>query len=724
MDRLSAPVMRMATAMRSLVSEMEAADRKNIDPKGLSLMKDSISKANMEMRGLQSTMAQSSGVTNQNISAQNDWNRAISNGKSNMNGLVGKLKAAIGLYALLNGAKNLIRLSDEAMTIDAKLNLITDNAGQKNNLKMAMYQMAQDARVPLNAFANDVAKLGILAGKRFAGNGEIVQFMGNAAKAFKIAGASASETTGAMTQLNQALASGVLQGDEFRSIRENAPLITQAIAKEMGVSQDHLKQLASEGQITADVVRRAVLGMTNDLNKDFGKLPMTWRDVWTQASNFAIRKLDGVLRIINRLANSEKFRAMATSIAGSFEIAAGIMTRAFERAIEVAGWVYEKWDMLKIPIAVLIGLMTFYQMTQAAVTVSTWAYTTAMGFKAAAEMASAGASFMATVAQHGLNKAIWAFPGTWIVAAIIAVVIALTYLVIAMGKSVSGATTTAGGIAAAFAWMAAAIWNTFASIVNMYVFFVNAGIRMANGVIDAINGLVAGAATGMSNFANVFVEAFNWIMRKADEFVNGILQKMQGLGPLFSAIGINLPSSTGGAFQLSKVSLSAQKIGHIGMINGGKNELLSQKDPHAEAEKAAKVWDKKQNDFLNGLKGAKDDFKDMLGFDPKDLGGAKNPEQGTGNSGGKGGDVGKNTGKTADNTGKMASSLEDTEEEMRYLRELAEQEHINQFTTAEIKVEMNNNNTLEKDADIDDVIRKLTEKIEEKMNRVAEGVYS
>ena len=246
MDRLTAPVLKMASAMSSLVTTMEAADNKKIDPKGLDSMKDNIARANAVLQNLQTELAGAGAQTQQNTAKQQQWNSSIHGGGKAMNGLINKLKAAVGMYALINGAKKLVGISDEVMTIDARLNLITDTSAQKSNLKNAAYQMAQEARVPLNSFTNDVAKLGILAGKRFANNAEIIQFMGNATKAFKVAGTSASETAGAMTQLNQALASGVLQGDEFRSIRENAPLITQAIAKEMGVSQDHLKKLASE----------------------------------------------------------------------------------------------------------------------------------------------------------------------------------------------------------------------------------------------------------------------------------------------------------------------------------------------------------------------------------------------------------------------------------------------------------------------------------------------
>ena len=211
---------------------------------------------------------------------------------------------------------------------------------------------------------------------------------------------------------------------------------------------------------------------------------------------------------------------------------------------------------------------------------------------------------------------------------------------------------------------------------------------------------------------------------------------MQALSPLLEVVGISIPTATGGALQLSRASFSAPQIGHIGLINGGNNNIMNYKDPGAAYMKGSAKGDFMQknleHDIINGIKGTKDGLFNELGLGDLDdlggLGGKNGDPAGTGGTGGTGkgggGDVGKNTGDTAKNTGKMADSLEDTEEEMKYLRELAEQEHINQFTTAEIKVDMSNNNTIEKDADIDDIIRKLTEKIEENMNRVAEGVYN
>lgn len=729
MDNMSEGFTRIINAVNLTVSALRKMSNENVKIQGLediqnelamagaeiSLFKDGLAKARQGADNLKNKVTGVGQATENAANQQNKWNNNISKGTNNMNGLFNKLKAAIGTYALINGGKKLLGLSDETMTIDARLNLITDTKQQKASLKNAIYQSAQDARAPLNEFANQIAQLGILVGDKFAGNKEIIKFNNLLAKSFKITGASAQATSAAMYQLNQALVSGRLQGDEFRIIRETAPMLVKGIADAMHVSEGELKKLGAEGKITADVIKQAVFGMESDINKSFAQLPLTWADVWNRMKNFAIKTLDPLLRMINRIANSKKFQELAAGVANTFEIVAGVITKAFGIALKVIGWVYDKWDVLKYPIGIIIALIGAYVLAQGAANVAVGLYNIAMGFKAAADMAASGASFMATMAQHGLNAAVYAFPGTWIVAAVIAVVIVLGVLIIAaiavtiaFIKMKTGTLTVTGTIVGSFRWMAAQIWNVIADIINGFVMLVNKAITM-------FNQLSRNAAKGLSNFANIFIDAFNQIMKKADEFANKLLQKMQPFGPLLSTVGIKLPGQTGGAFQFDKINLNAPQIG---LINNGKNEILRKKDPNFEYTAGAAWGNRHEKNALDSLKGVKDKVWDELGLG--DLGRlGKDPGQ----DGGLG-DVGKNTGKTADNTGKMADSLDDTEEEMKYLRELAEQEHINQFTTAEIKVEMNNENNISSGTDIDDMIRKLTEKLENAMHRTASGVYS
>lgn len=716
MDRLTGPVIAMASAMSSLVAELEAADNKSVDPEGMAQLKSNIARATVEARLLQEELIRAGQRTEENDAKQQQWNTSISQGKNVMNGLMGKLKTALGLYALMNAGKKLINLSDEVTTIDARLNLIVDTKAQKENLKNAIYQSAQDARVPLSDFANSVAKLGQLAGDKFANNGEIIKFNNLMAKSFKISGASAQETAAAMYQLNQAMASGRLQGDEFRSIRENAPMLAQAIAKAMNVSMAELKKLGAEGKITADVIKNALFGMEGEINNSFKNMPMTWSDVWTKASNTAIRALNPLLIYINKLTNSERMQGFVNGIVKALGVVGSITTAIFSGLAKVAAFMYDNWGFIEPVIYGVAAALLYYAAAQgiAALTTGTGVLAIiAKGIALAAQIIAEYAAIVATeglaAAQTTLNAAVWAFPGTWIAAIIIGIIVVVIAAAIAIAKWATGTQTWAGVIVGALYWVGAVFYNILSAIV----------LHVGTTLVAIWNGFAATAnfiGNVMRDPAAAFINYVKDMAIRALEILKGFA------GAVDKVIGTDFAGTIEGwKGNVNKVATSlTNKYG-----NGKYKQVMELKT----AKDFGMDWDRKSaggafnkgrvvgNTWANGL----GNLGDMFKIDPNNLGGGKDYDP----SGGKDPDgVGKNTGKTADNTGKMADSLDDTEEEMKYLRELAEQEHINQFTTAEIKVEMNNENNISSGTDIDDMIRKLTEKLENAMHRTASGVYS
>ena len=716
MDRLTGPVIAMANAMRNLVTELEAADNKSINPEGMDQLKSNIARATAEARLLQEELLRAGQRTEENDPKQRQWNASISQGKNAMDGLMGKLKTALGLYALMNAGKKLINLSDEVTTIDARLNLIVDTKAQKENLKNAIYQSAQDARVPLNDFANSVAKLGQLAGDKFANNGEIIKFNNLMAKSFKISGASAQETAAAMYQLNQAMASGRLQGDEFRSIRENAPMLAQAIAKSMNVSMAELKKLGAEGKITADVIKNALFGMEGEINNSFKNMPMTWSDVWTKASNTAIRALNPLLVYINRLANSERMQGFVSGIVKALGVVGSITTAIFSGLAKVAAFMYDNWGFIEPVIYGVAAALLYYAAAQgiAALTTGTGVLAIiAKGIALAAQIIAEYAAIVATeglaAAQTTLNAAVWAFPGTWIAAIIVGIIVVVIAAAIAIAKWATGTQTWAGVIVGALYWVGAVFYNILASIV----------LHVGTTLAAIWNGFAATAnfvGNVMRDPASAFINYVKDMALRALDILKGFA------GAVDKVIGTGFANTIEGwkGHVQGVATTLTNKYG-----NGQYKEIVQRKT----AKDFGMDWDRKSaggafskgravgGTWANGL----GNLGDMFKIDPNNLGGGKDydPSKGKDPDG-----VGKNTGKTADNTGKMADSLDDTEEEMKYLRELAEQEHINQFTTAEIKVEMNNENNISSGTDIDDMIRKLTEKLENAMHRTASGVYS
>lgn len=193
--------------------------------------------------------------------------------------------AAVGAYVSVSSALKLMEFSDTLAQTKSRLDLMNDGLQTTAELQKKIYESAQRSKATYNDTAQVVSRLGILAGHAFNSNEEMIRFAELMSKQFKIGGASLEEQTSAMYQLTQAMASGKLQGDEFRAIMENAPLLAQSIAKYMGKSIGELKEMSSEGQITADVIKKALFASAEETNQRFEQLPVTFGQIGTEAKN-------------------------------------------------------------------------------------------------------------------------------------------------------------------------------------------------------------------------------------------------------------------------------------------------------------------------------------------------------------------------------------------------------------------------------------------------------
>lgn len=214
--------------------------------------------------------------------------------------------AQIGAVAAGFAAKALIKQSDAYSDIQARLKLINDGQQTVAQFNRKIYKSADEARVKYQDIAGTVAKLGIVAKDAFKDNDEILKFTELLSKSFKIGGASAEEQSAAMYQLSQAMGAGRLQGDEFRSIMENAPTLAQAIAKEMGVTVGQLREMSSEGKITSDVIKRAMFNSADEINNKFEQMPMKFGDAVTKINNRIMKKLQPTFEKLSKWINSEE----------------------------------------------------------------------------------------------------------------------------------------------------------------------------------------------------------------------------------------------------------------------------------------------------------------------------------------------------------------------------------------------------------------------------------
>lgn len=209
-----------------------------------------------------------------------------------------------GAFLGMRSVQWLVGTSDQLTQINARLQLMTGSAEAAAEANDMIYAAAMRSRGAYADMANMVTQLGTVAGNSFGDTGELVAFAEQLQKQMAISGASGQSAAAAMTQLTQALASGVLRGDELNSVLEQTPMVAKTIADYMGVSTGQMRELASEGAVTADVVKNAILGAAEETDAAFEQMPMTWGQVWTLMQNVAIRALNPVLSGINFLANN------------------------------------------------------------------------------------------------------------------------------------------------------------------------------------------------------------------------------------------------------------------------------------------------------------------------------------------------------------------------------------------------------------------------------------
>lgn len=231
-------------------------------------------------------------------------NSRMDTAKSKTDAMNSSLKGLIGTIISLGAAKKVMDMTDVYTNTNARLNMVNDGTQTQEELQQKIFAAADRSRGKYADMASAVAKMNLLAGDNFTSNDEAIQFTELLQKSLKVSGADTSEQQSAFLQLSQSMAAGKLQGDEFRSIMENAPMVAEAISKYMGVSKGELKELSSEGVITADVIKNALFEAAGDINGKFESMPMTFADIWTQMGNHAMEAFGDVFMQINKLINS------------------------------------------------------------------------------------------------------------------------------------------------------------------------------------------------------------------------------------------------------------------------------------------------------------------------------------------------------------------------------------------------------------------------------------
>lgn len=549
------------------------------------------------------------------------------------------MHAAAAVGAALS-IKNIIGLADAMTQTEARLNLITGDLEKTAALQDQIMASANRSRASYQSTADAVAKMGIMAKDAFNNTDELVAFTELINKQFTIAGASVAGQEAAMMQLTQAMASGVLRGEELNSIFEQAPTIIQTIADHLGVSVGEIRAMAAEGQITAQVVKDAMLSSADEINAQFSAMPYTFSQVWTMMQNILLEAFGPLIQVIG----------------------AG------------AQWIYENWVAIE---PVLVGVAT-------AVAILTAAY-----------LVHTAATWLQVEANRALIISLLSNPILWIAVAI-GILVGMIYKWI---QSVGGLRNAwnlctlaliVGWNAVKLAFFVGVYW-VMDLVAKLQLCWQKAGVAIAN----FMGNMKVSVLTILQNMINGAIDLINKFIGLLNKLPGVNIEAIEHVTFAATAAAENEAAKAARAEELAnfEAELAAAKAGRDAHIDSLKAELNSSVSALQSANAQMKAEAAANN-------AAEQMALDGIGQDLSGPGGIK------------------------DSAGSAAASLKETTEDLKYMRDLAEQEAINRFTTAEVKIDMSGmTNRIDSDMDLDGVLNTLTEGFAEALEVAAEGVH-
>ena len=698
-DGVTSPLQSMHKAMGVVLNTFEAmqqASGRAVDTAAIREAREEWAKAGTAFDAIEEN------IRNAN-NEQQKFNNSIRGGNNSANGLLSTIKkiaVAAGGIAGINKVQN---ISDKLASTKARLNLLVDDGGSVDVLEQKIMASAQRSRSVYFDTASAVAKLGLNAGNAFNGDmNQVIAFMEQVNKQFVIGGATAQEQSNAMIQLTQAMAAGALRGEELNSILDGAPGIARAIEKYMGIAEGSIKTVAQEGKVTAEVVKNAMFAMADETNAKFDSMPKTWAQIWAGMKNKALSMFAPILTKINQIANSTKFQQVTTALINGLAGVANVASSLLDILISVASVIVDNWSWIQPIIMGIVAAMLIYNGVALVTNAIMGIQATAKAVHAAATAMEAGATFTATVAQQGLNAALLACPLTWIILLIIAVIAAIYAACAAVAKFTGIANSGFGVICG--------------GIMVVISFFKNLGLSVANIALGIWNALGACASNIGTAFHNVISNVQGWfynLLSTALTVVAGICEALNKLPFVeFDYSGIASKAS-------EYAAKSAEAYGNVEeykSVADAFNEGMSTFDTFQDGWAA--------NAFASGVAwgdGVADKVSGMFDFSALDSMGADSLD--AFNLGNDLDSIYGNTGDIANNTAATADALDIAEEDLAYLRDIAEREAINRFTTAEIKVEQHNENHIASELDVDGIMAAWTESFAEQLAVSAEGVH-
>lgn len=619
-DRMTPVLKAVIKSLNSTVAVMATTDR--ISSTAFDAMKKDIMEATAQLENLNSEVDDLPGGAKTAASAFGGFK----------NPLVTASAAIYTIQSALRGITSLTNIADEFTMTNARLNIMNDGLQTTAELQDMILASAQRSRAEYGATAAAVSRMGILAGDNFKSSEEIVAFTELLNKSFKVGGAGLQEQSSAMYQLSQAMAAGKLQGDEFRAIMENAPMLASAIAEYMGKTKGELKSMSSEGVITADIIKNALFGAAGDIESKFSQLPMTVGDVMTRIKNMTIEAFQPMFERLTALVNAPQFQTFINNMVNGLQWLGNAAVTILNGTVEVVNWAATNWAILEPIIWGLVaafGAMQIIGIVGGMVT----AYTTALA-------AATAAGQTLTVVQWLLNLAVAANPFGLMAYAIVAVIAALVALGVWLWNLWQTNIDFKVGVLG--------IWN---SILNFFDLVPIAFQWVGNAIADVFSNLKISVLTDMQTLINGVIDMVNGLI--------SILNKIPGV-----------------AIQpLNKMSFAAQEAAKETAAQQARAANLAESRATADAKAAQRARDLAQYEDASRQKARQEQERlanqekqaEAPGFNFGDF---VTPKMNMNPTGGK-----------LDSVDKINEDVSISDEDIKMLRDVAAVEFVNRYTT-------------------------------------------
>lgn len=694
-DRVSGPLNRITASLYSTTSAFGSLDRASdiaFNPSGIQAVAQELYSYENRIQQLENELV---GATRRLVEMEEQAQQTAMAG----NAIKTAFQGAMSVLGAV-GMQNLLEASDSLVQTTSRVNMMNDNLQSTPELMNMIYQSAQNARGSFDGMASVVARFGNNARDAFESSAEVVAFSELIQKQMTIAGAGTAESQNAMLQLSQALGSGVLRGDELNSIFEQAPNLIQNIADYLDVPLGTIRSMAAEGQLTADIVKNAVFSATDEINAKFNEMPMTWAQVGQSLQNTALKAFQPFLQAVNDVTKNERFAVFLESAEGTMYAFANLTLNVFNALGTAAAFVIDNWSVIGPLIGGVLTVMGIYlgvtkgfALVQLGLNGLMGAFHAVQTFVSIGYGVLTGSAGAAAQAQSVYNSALMASPITWIIIAMVAL-IATIYMVVGAINQLTGSTYSATGIICGLVAMAGA-------------FILNTGVGLMNSLLQAV----------WTVFATPLLGIVEWILSAA----NG------GFNSFGDAVANLIGQVISWFLDLGKVVTTIIDAIFGWDWTSGLNSLQSEVLSWGKNENAITI-SREAPTFFNRIEygdARNTGYSFGAGIDNTIAGWFTAPEYNVDNAytDTGAGSMLDGINNIAADTSNISSSIDISNENLKYLRDIAEREVVNRFTTAEIKIDMTNNNSISSETDIDGIITTLSDGLLEAMEAAAEGVH-